>query len=124
MLTTEKYLSLFIERFNERSSTPLNYKSDILNHALQFREDNMPPHQAADWSFRFIDDKETFLATPAGRQFQEQILSTQKRLHENLDVINTWQQHELLMLIRMHVNITRVSTGWLLKFRDDLDLMV
>lgn len=124
MLTIEKYLNLFIQHFNDHSPTPLNYKTDILNHALQFRETDITPVQAADWSIQFIEDKTAFVATPEGHQFQRQIQLNQKRLHDNLTFIRTWPKHELLMLIRMHVDISEVTNDWLIQFRDDLDLMV
>jgi len=124
MLTTEKYISLFTEHFNDNAKTPLDYKSDVLTHALQFRENGIPPFQAARWSIRFIEDKEAFLSTPIGHQFQKQILSKEKHLYENLSFIETWPKHELIALIRLHIDISEVTNDWLLQFREDLDLLV
>ena len=46
------------------------------------------------------------------------------RFYDNLKFIQTWQPHELLMLIRQHVDISTVTHDWLKQFREDLDLMV
>ena len=46
-----------------------------------------------------------------------------QRYYINLLFIATWSQHELLMLIRQHVDISTVKMDWLLKFREDLDIM-
>lgn len=54
----------------------------------------------------------------------DQLTPTWHRYFENLQLIQTWRHHELLMLIRQHVDISTVTHHWLIQFQEDLDLQV
>lgn len=46
-----------------------------------------------------------------------------QRFLDNLELIRTWDKHEILMLVQMTVDLWDVSIDWLQHFREDLDIV-
>lgn len=124
MLSEEKYLEIFNQRFKEHFPTPPNCETDIQKTALDMREDSLTPNEAAWLISSWINDATAHAATPEGQQDLKDDEARRKRLWDNLGFIKLWNKYEILWLLRKHVDISKVTTAWLIQFRDDLDLMV
>lgn len=45
------------------------------------------------------------------------------RMYDNLRFVETWDQYEVLMLLRMNADLWTVTHDWLVQFREDLDIV-